>query len=269
MGRDSNALPIAKLIEVQQPQGFGAGAQGDTGSQPFPTKQYDVTNSAQLYCNCGVCCGMSQTLTLEAEEVVFRDANCMGESVRRTVYGEISMVDKQTACGCCAAVMTNVFAVSPGCGCEHAHFPSERLSRLHTPARTRDAPEHHDSRMRVCTGCSQPRHAPTWLVAAHETCSRHLFQCSSLPPCPLDSRLLHLLRIHLDAGETALVDEIVSELKARTRNRGDAGQVQRADKQIAMIQTVDEKVTNLEAKLELLMRHLNVEQPAPGNIERY
>eukprot|EP00978_Attheya_sp_CCMP212_P002821 scaffold5798_cov61-Attheya_sp.AAC.2 len=50
------------------------------------------------------------------------------------------------------------------------------------------------------------------------------------------------------------VDEIVSDLKQRMKGRGDTGQIARAEEQL-------DKIAQLEAKVDLILDHLNIPQP--------
>lgn len=49
------------------------------------------------------------------------------------------------------------------------------------------------------------------------------------------------------------VDEIVEELKARQRGRGDTAQIQRAEQ-------IKERLNDMDEKLNLIMDHLNIPQ---------
>lgn len=64
------------------------------------------------------------------------------------------------------------------------------------------------------------------------------------------------------------MDEIVKELQARTQGRGDAGQVQRAEQQLMMLSSVDQKINNLEAKMNLILKHLEIRGPRGEVAER-
>lgn len=61
--------------------------------------------------------------------------------------------------------------------------------------------------------------------------------------------------------EYGLVDEIVTELKERVGKRGDTAQIQRAE---LTLQRLDE----IEGKLDLLLKHLNISIPDALEIER-
>jgi len=54
------------------------------------------------------------------------------------------------------------------------------------------------------------------------------------------------------------VDEIVSDLKQRMKGRGDTGQIARAEEQL-------DKIAQLEAKVDLILDHLNIPQPNEMN----
>ena len=55
-------------------------------------------------------------------------------------------------------------------------------------------------------------------------------------------------------GEYALVEEVVGLLKERQRSRGDTGQIKRAEENQA-------KLSVLEAKLDAIMAHLQIQPP--------
>ena len=59
--------------------------------------------------------------------------------------------------------------------------------------------------------------------------------------------------------DTALVEEIVRELKARMKERGDTGNIKRAEQAIDMMQ-------DLNAKVDAILAHLNI--PAPSTMDR-
>lgn len=50
------------------------------------------------------------------------------------------------------------------------------------------------------------------------------------------------------------VEELVEELKARQRTRGDTAQIQRTEQTL-------ERLDQMETKLDLIMEHLNISQP--------
>ena len=50
------------------------------------------------------------------------------------------------------------------------------------------------------------------------------------------------------------VEELVEELKARQRTRGDTAQIQRTEQTL-------ERLDQMETKLDLIMQHLNISQP--------
>jgi len=60
-----------------------------------------------------------------------------------------------------------------------------------------------------------------------------------------------------------LVDDVVRELKARMKARGDTGQIRRAEQQLSEIQLVKADLANLNAKVDALMSHLKVAAPTP------
>ena len=146
----------------------------------FPTKQYDVTNLIAKACSC---CILTEQLTLEPEEVVFRRGTLCDTYTRRLPYGELGSVDKNTSCGCCSQTMLKDVPIVPGLGCE-----------------------------------------------------------------------------------SGLVEEIVAELKARMKERGDTGNIQRAEMQIDMITSMQGEMKDLQGKLDLVIKHLGI--PAPANMAR-
>jgi len=140
----------------------------------FDTKEYDVTNYCELVC----ACGMMSNLTLEPEEAVLKKANICSTTTKRMPYGELGSVDKNTSCGCCTAVASNLTAggedgnkgISPKCGCDES-----------------------------------------------------------------------------------TVADIVAELKARMKARGDTGNIQRAEQQIEMLVKLQTDVDEIKAKLDSIV----------------
>lgn len=61
-----------------------------------------------------------------------------------------------------------------------------------------------------------------------------------------------------------LVNEIVEELKARMKTRGDTGQIKRAEQQIDMIIKMQNDVAMLDRKLDAILAHLNIASPPPS-----
>lgn len=49
------------------------------------------------------------------------------------------------------------------------------------------------------------------------------------------------------------VDEIVEELKARQRGRGDTAQIQRTEQ-------INQRLNEMDLKLDIIMQHLNIPQ---------
>merc|ERR1711933_187092 len=64
--------------------------------------------------------------------------------------------------------------------------------------------------------------------------------------------------------EKDLVEEIVEQLKARMKGRGDTGNIQRAEQSLTMTRT-------LSAKVDAIMRHMNVPVPEvmEEKVEKY
>ena len=97
-----------------------ASATADAITTEFGVKEYVVTPGC--LCCLTLC---PQTLTLEAEEVVFKQATPCDTKTKRMPYGQLGSVDKQTQCGCCIGVDSNltkggdeVSSISPGLGCQ-------------------------------------------------------------------------------------------------------------------------------------------------------
>ena len=60
-----------------------------------------------------------------------------------------------------------------------------------------------------------------------------------------------------------LVAEIVKELKTRMKARGDTGQIKRAEQLLGEIQILKAQAQNTDAKLNAILKHLNIEAPPP------
>mmetsp|Transcript_14394 Transcript_14394/g.18822 ORF Transcript_14394/g.18822 Transcript_14394/m.18822 type:complete len:172 (-) Transcript_14394:309-824(-) len=60
---------------------------------------------------------------------------------------------------------------------------------------------------------------------------------------------------------TALVTEIVEELKKRMKSRGDTGQIRRTEQLLGRINGLEAKLGTVDAKLDVLMKHLNIHEP--------
>ena len=58
-----------------------------------------------------------------------------------------------------------------------------------------------------------------------------------------------------------LVEEIVKELKVRMKARGDTGQIKRAEQLLGEIQILKAQAQNTDAKLDAILKHLNIEAP--------
>lgn len=95
-----------------------ASGQDPAVTEAFPVKAFTVTS--------GCCCCLTlcpATLTLETEEAVFVRKTCCSTDNKRMPYGQLGSVDKQTSCGCCIGVKSNLTPsegdmISPKCGCE-------------------------------------------------------------------------------------------------------------------------------------------------------
>ena len=55
--------------------------------------------------------------------------------------------------------------------------------------------------------------------------------------------------------------EIVKELKKRMKARGDTGQIKRAEQLLGEIQILKAQAQNTDAKLNAILKHLNIEAP--------
>ena len=108
----------------------------------FDRKEYDLTNNFELVCGCCMTtklilepevCSLDSTPILQTHELtdVYTGYTCPQEAVltqqnicetrnKRMPYGELGSVDKNTACGCCTGVGSNLKpeGISPKCGCE-------------------------------------------------------------------------------------------------------------------------------------------------------
>ena len=60
-----------------------------------------------------------------------------------------------------------------------------------------------------------------------------------------------------------LVEEIVKELKVRMKARGDTGQIKRAEQLLGEIQILKAQAKNTDAKLDAILKHLNISAPPP------
>jgi len=60
-----------------------------------------------------------------------------------------------------------------------------------------------------------------------------------------------------------LVGEIVKELKKRMKARGDTGQIKRAEQLLGEIQILKAQAQNTDAKLNAILKHLNISAPPP------
>ena len=61
--------------------------------------------------------------------------------------------------------------------------------------------------------------------------------------------------------DQALVEEIVAELKARMKVRGDTGNIQRAEQQLAIAAETRQEIATLSAKVDAILAHLNISPP--------
>ena len=64
-------------------------------------------------------------------------------------------------------------------------------------------------------------------------------------------------------GAGDLVEEIVTELKARMKARGDTGQIKRAEQLMGEVQILKAQTQTLDEKLNLVLKHLAITVPAP------
>lgn len=58
------------------------------------------------------------------------------------------------------------------------------------------------------------------------------------------------------------VDEIVGELKSRMKQRGDTGNIQRAEQTFALLKSQGEEIKYLRASLDAIMKQMNVAPPS-------
>jgi len=61
--------------------------------------------------------------------------------------------------------------------------------------------------------------------------------------------------------EGSKVEEIVHELKLRMKARGDTGQIKRAEQMLGEIQILKAQSQNVDAKLDLILKHLGLDPP--------
>ena len=61
--------------------------------------------------------------------------------------------------------------------------------------------------------------------------------------------------------DKVFVGEIVGEMKRRMKQRGDTGQVQRAEVMLDQVRSLQEEVSGMRADLRLVMEHLNIKAP--------
>ena len=57
--------------------------------------------------------------------------------------------------------------------------------------------------------------------------------------------------------------QLVAELKKRMKARGDTGQIKRAEQLLGEIQILKAQAQNTDAKLNAILKHLNIEAPPP------
>ena len=55
--------------------------------------------------------------------------------------------------------------------------------------------------------------------------------------------------------------QLVAELKKRMKARGDTGQIKRAEQLLGEIQILKAQAQNTDAKLDAILKHLNIEAP--------
>jgi hypothetical protein len=65
-----------------------------------------------------------------------------------------------------------------------------------------------------------------------------------------------------------LVQEIVEEMKARMKQRGDTGNIQRAEQQLAIATETRDDIASLTAKVDAIMAHLSIASPAAQSMSR-
>ena len=57
--------------------------------------------------------------------------------------------------------------------------------------------------------------------------------------------------------------QLVAELKKRMKARGDTGQIKRAEQLLGEIQILKAQAQNTDAKLDAILKHLNISAPPP------
>ena len=57
--------------------------------------------------------------------------------------------------------------------------------------------------------------------------------------------------------------QLVAELKKRMKARGDTGQIKRAEQLLGEIQILKAQAQNTDAKLDAILKHLNIDAPPP------
>ena len=67
---------------------------------------------------------------------------------------------------------------------------------------------------------------------------------------------------------TELVEEIVAELKARMKARGDTGQIQRAETMLEELKEVQHDVEAMNSKIDAILAHLKITPPASASMAR-
>ena len=84
--------------------------------------------------------------------------------------------------------------------------------------------------------------------------------------------LLFLILSHSQGGISpgcgcsgSLVDDIVTELKARMKARGDTGAIQRAEQTLAQLAAARTEIGQLNQKMDMVMNHLGMFNGQPSN----
>lgn len=188
----------------------------------FPIQHYEVTPGCLC---CLVLC--PETLVLETEEVEYKRVTPCSTDVKRLPYGQLGSVDKYSA---------------------------------------RPLPCTDPS---ASSALAQPRNL--WRVSRPSSSARVLLHRQTACGCciAVDSNLTPGEANGISPGcgcQNALVAEIVEELKARQKARGDTGNIKRAEQTIDLVTEVKSDVAELTAKVDAIMRHLNI--PVPQKIER-
>lgn len=93
-------------------------------------------------------------------------------------------------------------------------------------------------------------------VEKKSDCGCHGFISGLTDPVPIQPKCCGC-----NAGQ--LVDEIVEQLKARMRARGDTAQIVRAEEQLQLLRTVQSDIHELSRKMDAVINHLGLDIAPP------